>query len=182
MKKLLLILICLIVFSGVGYAQKYSTRSGKVSFEASVPSFEEVAATNKVVSVILDTHAGKLAALTLMKGFRFKVALMEEHFNENYVASDTYPKATFKGEIQGYDKSKLTDQSLHWNILGDLTLHGKTKKIEIKDATVYLKNNVVYVKGNFEVAPADFDIKIPSLVSKKIADTISVSLDFELKQ
>ena len=78
---------------------KYLTKTGTVNFEASVPSFEEVKASNNSVTAILNTENGEFAALALVKGFRFKNALMEEHFNENYAESDKYPKAVFRGKI-----------------------------------------------------------------------------------
>ena len=83
--------------------QKYLTKTGQISFEASVPSFEEVAAKNNSVTAILNTENGEFAALVLVKAFRFKNALMEEHFNENYAESHLYPKATFKGKIKDYN-------------------------------------------------------------------------------
>ena len=89
-------------------AQKYATKTGSLKFEASVESFEEVAAENKNTSAILESSTGEIAVLTLMKGFRFKIALMEEHFNENYVESDKFPKATFKGKVEDFDASKLS--------------------------------------------------------------------------
>ena len=91
-------MICLFVGNLI-FAQKMITRSGEIKFEASVPAFEPVAATNNSVSAVLDRSNGEFAALALMKAFKFKVPLMEEHFNENYIESSKYPKATFKGKI-----------------------------------------------------------------------------------
>ena len=98
------ILSLLIVISLSSFAQtKMFTKSGKISFEASVPAFEEVKAKNESVTCVLNPSTGEIASLALIKGFRFKVALMEEHFNENYIESDTYPKAIFKGKIDNFD-------------------------------------------------------------------------------
>jgi polyisoprenoid-binding protein YceI len=163
------------------YAQKYTTKTGVVKFEASVPSFEEVSGENKTASALIDTSNGDIAVLALMKGFRFKVALMEEHFNENYVESDTYPKATFKGKITGFDLAKLTAAGGNYTITGDLTLHGKTKKIT-DTAKISKSGDKVVVSGGFEVAPADFDIKIPAVVSKKVADKVTVSYSLTLSK
>lgn len=161
------------------YAQKYSTKTGVVKFEASVPSFEEVAGENKTVSAALDTGTGDIAVLALMKGFRFKVALMEEHFNENYVESDKYPKATFKGKVEGLDLAKVTAAGGNYTISGDLTLHGKTKKIT-DTAKISKSGDKIVVSGAFEVKPGDFDIEIPSVVSKKVADKISITYSLTL--
>src|SRR5258705_13300570 len=94
--------VFLMMFFFVGniiFSQKMITRTGEIKFEASVPSFEAVAAVNNSVSAILDESNGEFVALALIKAFKFKVPLMEEHFNENYIESSKYPKATFKGNI-----------------------------------------------------------------------------------
>ena len=161
------------------YAQKYSTRTGTVSFEASVASFEEVAAENKSASAIVNAANGDMAVLALMKGFRFKVALMEEHFNENYAETSKYPKATFKGKIANFKVDKLTATPSEFTITGQLTLHGTTKQVTSK-AKISRSGNTITITGNFSVKPSDFDIEIPSVVSKKIAETIVISYNFSL--
>ncbi|MES2488043.1 MAG: YceI family protein [Bacteroidota bacterium] len=161
------------------YAQKYTTKTGVVKFEATVPSFEEVAGENKTVSAAFDTGTGDIAVLALMKGFRFKVALMEEHFNENYVESDKFPKATFKGKVEGFDLAKLAAAGGSYTISGDLTLHGKTKKVT-DTAKITKQGDKLVVSGAFEVKPADFGIEVPAVVSKKVADKISITYSFTL--
>lgn len=168
-----------VLLTTTAYAQKYSTRTGNLKFEASVPSFEEVAAENKAASAVLESSKGELAVLALMKGFRFKVALMEEHFNESYVESDKYPKATFKGKIEGFDITKLTAEGKLFTITGDLTLHGKTKKIT-DTAKISKTGDTVTIVGSFEVKPADFDIEIPKLVSKKVAEKVTITYNLAL--
>lgn len=160
------------------YAQKYITKTGNIKFEASVASFEEVAAENKTVSAVLDASTGELAVLALMKGFRFKVALMEEHFNENYMESDKFPKATFKGKIEDFDILKIANVK-SFKISGELTLHGTTKKITTT-AKISKTGNTIVLDGNFDVKPEDFNIEIPKIVSKKVADKIQVSYNLSL--
>jgi hypothetical protein len=174
-------LIAVLLISASFYGQKYSSRTGNLKFEASVPSVEEVAAENKTASAVLETSTGDLAALALMKGFRFKVALMEEHFNENYVESDKFPKATFKGKIEGFDISKLTAEPKTFTITGDLTLHGKTKKIT-DVAKISRSGNIITIIGSFDVKPADFDIEIPKLVSNKVAEKIAITYNLQLSK
>lgn len=161
-------------------AQKYKTRTGTIAFEASVPSFEEVAASNNQASSIVDADQGTIAVLALMKGFRFEVALMEEHFNENYVDSDTYPKATFKGKIADFNAKKLNATPTTYTISGQLTLHGVTKPVT-STATISKEGDALLVKGSFTVTPEDFNIDIPGIVSEKIAKDISVSYQLPLK-
>ncbi|MCD9577038.1 YceI family protein [Flavobacterium soyae] len=174
-------IILLFLFVGIFQvsAQKYATKTGNLKFEASVPSFEEVAAENKNTSAILDSGTGDIAVLTLMKGFRFKVALMEEHFNENYVESDKFPKASFKGKIEDFDASKLSSAAKAVKISGDLTLHGKTKKITV-NAKISKSDDKITVTGSFEAKAEDFAIEIPKLVSKKVADKVNVNFNLPL--
>lgn len=162
-------------------AQKYITKNGNVKFEASVPSFEEVAAESKSTSAVFDTSTGDFAALTLMKGFRFKIALMEEHFSENYVESDKYPKASFKGKIEDFDASKITASEKTVTITGDLTLHGVTKKVS-STAKISKSGTAYKITGSFTVKPEDFGIEIPKIVSKKVADKVSVDYNFLLNK
>ncbi|MDH7448062.1 YceI family protein [Aquimarina sp. 2201CG14-23] len=176
--KNIIFLLFLYISVGVFAQEKYLTKKGTINFEASVPSFEEVKAKNSTVTAILNADNGEFAALALMKGFRFKNALMEEHFNENYIESDEYPKAVFKGKFIDFDKSNIKNEYL---IKGTLTLHGKSKDIEVK-GTVSKDDDTISVSSSFITKPEEFDIKIPSIVSKKIADDISVSLNFSLKK
>ncbi|HJS01288.1 MAG TPA: YceI family protein [Flavobacterium sp.] len=178
MKKTITLLT--LIFCFLGFSQdKKSTKTGEITFEASVPSFEEVKATNKGVSCILNTQTGEIAALALVKGFRFKVALMEEHFNENYIESGKYPKAIFKGKIENFDASKLTDAPQKFTINGTLVIHGKTKNIT-SVALIKKSASKIEIDTNFSVQPEDFDIKIPSVVSKKVAKTVDVKCHFSL--
>ena len=175
------IIVLLFLFVGILHvsAQKYATKTGNLKFEASVESFEEITAENKNTSAILESSTGEIAVLTLMKGFRFKIALMEEHFNENYIESDKFPKATFKGKVEDFDASKLSSTPKAFKISGDLTLHGKTKKI-ISSAKILKSGDKITITGNFDVKPEDFDIEIPKLVSKKVSEKIKVNFSFGL--
>jgi len=174
-------LIVFLVFFGCiaqSFGQKYFTKTGTLNFEGSVEAFEPVKASNKTTTAILDVSTGKLAVLGLVKGFRFKNALMEEHFNENYMESDTYPKATFSGIVDGFSIENISTKK-EYTVEGDLTIHGKTKKVT---ATISIVENkgTIDITTNFSVAPGDFDIEIPSVVSEKISDTINISASFNL--
>lgn len=180
MKKTLITCICLI-FTSVMFSQKMITRSGEIKFEASMPAFEEVAAKNNTASCIFDKATGDLAVLALVKAFRFKVPLMEEHFNENYIESDKFPKATFKGKVINFDASKLSAGKTSFDIEGDLTLHGITKKVKTKITFVQSGDNLL-ATCSFNVKPNDYNIKIPSVVKSKIAETVKIDLKFDLQK
>lgn len=175
MKNLTVFFLFLIATVAIGQ-EKYITKKGVINFEASVPSFEEVKAKNSTVTAILNLDSGQIAALALMKGFRFKNALMEEHFNENYIESDDFPKATFKGKLIDFDKNDIKKE---YQIKGTLTLHGKSKEINIK-GVINKNGDAISITSSFKTKPEEFDIKIPGIVSKKIAEDILVSLDFSL--
>jgi len=181
MKTTYTLLALLLLLTGSAHSQKYTTKTGNLKFEASVPSFEEVAADNKTASAALETSTGELAVLALMKGFRFKVALMEEHFNESYAETDKFPKATFKGKIEGFDASKLNATGKTFTITGDLTLHGKTKKMT-DIATISKSGNIITVSGNFTVKPQEFGIEIPKMVSKKVAEQVKIVYNLSLSK
>lgn len=180
MKKILILAMGLLIGNAT-FAQKVITKTGEVKFEASMPSFEEIAGTNNSASCVLDKSTGDVAALVLIKGFKFKAPLMEEHFNENYMESDKFPKATFKGKILNFDASKLSATKTAYDVEGDLTIHGVTKKIKTK---IMLSNSgqKVAAAANFSVKPQDYNIQIPALVKEKIAENAKIALNFLLEQ
>lgn len=180
MKKIMITCICLILSLAV-FSQKVITRSGEIKFEASMPAFEEVAAKNNTVSCVFDTSTGEIAVLALVKAFRFKVPLMEEHFNENYIESDQFPKSTFKGKVANFDVSKITSGKATFDVEGDLTLHGVTKKVKTKITFVQSGEKLIST-CIFKVKPIDYNIKIPSVVKSKIAETVEINLKFELEK
>ncbi|WP_291131655.1 YceI family protein [Flavobacterium sp. UBA7682] len=179
MKNLCFLLLCL-VLSGTLQAQKMITRSGELKFEASMPAFEEVAATNTTASCIFDKASGDFVVLALVKAFRFKVPLMEEHFNENYIESSSFPKATFKGKVLNFDASKGAMTKGTYDVEGDLTLHGVTKKIKAK-ITFTPANGKLVANSSFNLKPQDFGIKIPNVVKSKVSDNVKVYLNFALE-
>jgi hypothetical protein len=180
LKNLTILTICLFV-ANVTFAQKMITRSGEIKFEASMPAFEEIAAKNNTASCIFDVSTGEIAALALVKAFRFKVPLMEEHFNENYIESDQFPKATFKGKVANFDVSKVASVKATFDVEGDLTLHGVSKKVKTKMTFVQSGEKLIST-CTFKVKPIDFNIKIPTIVKSKIAETVEVNLKFELEK
>ena len=150
--KLVCVLFTFISF--LGFAQeKYLTKTGLLSFEASVASFEEIKATNTNVTSIFNASNGQFAALALVKGFRFKNALMEEHFNENYAESDQYPKAIFKGELADFSLENIQNT---YSITGTLSFHGVTKPIKNVSVEITPSKNSFNFKGSFEITRDEF--------------------------
>ena len=179
MKNITFLILVLFSISATGQS-KYLTRTGLLAFEASVPSFEEVAAKNNSVTAILNTENGDFAALALVKAFRFKNALMEEHFNENYAESDSHPKATFKGKIKNFSFNDLSASDQIKQLNGSLTFHGVKKEIKNIPISIKVVDNKIILYGNFTVLVSDFDIEIPNIVANKLSDEVLVAFNFEL--
>ncbi len=180
MKRILIVVLSLLAGEAM-FSQKLMTRSGEIKFDASMPDLVEIAGTNSGASCIFDESTGEFVALALVKSFKFKSPLMEEHFNENYMESSKFPKSTFKGKILNFDASKLSGTKSSYDLEGDLTIHGVTKKIKTKVTLVESAGKVV-ATSNFTVKCKDYAIEIPSLVKEKFAENIKVSLDFPLEK
>lgn len=178
MKNLLLILTSLL-FSNLLLAQKYSSKTGKVTIEASVPMFEDVFAQDDSNVVVLNADNGEMASVSVVKNFRFKVKLMEEHFNESYAETAQYPKATFKGKVVGFDKTKLSANPQKVTVQGILNFHGVDRNVS-SAATISAKDGKIYLKGNFVAKSADFKVTIPKMVMKKVAENVNVEYNYTL--
>ncbi len=154
----------------------YMTRSGQVSFYSKTP-LENIEAVNNEVTSMLNTSSGEIVFAVLVKSFRFEKALMEEHFNENYMESDKLPKSTFQGKITNLSGVDFTKEgSYPVDVEGDLTIHGVRQSVATSGHLVVAKGKIA-LKGVFTVKPADYKIQIPSLVSEKIASTIDVTIN-----
>jgi len=150
----------------------YMTKTGKVSFYSRAKSPEKVEADNNEVSSIMNTQTGDMVFAILMKSFHFESALMEEHFNENYLESNKFPKSTFKGKIinlSTVDFSK--DGAYPVTAEGDLTIHGVTKKVS-STGSLTIKAGKISAFSKFHVKLKDFNISIPSLVANKVSEEI----------
>lgn len=175
MKKIFTILF-LVGMLGTAQTERYFTRTGSVQFEGSVASFEPIEAIHKSVTIVIDAQTGDLASLALMKGFEFPIALMQEHFNENYVESDQYPKTTLKGRLNDFSFATLGDHIDHtFTFTGDLELHGVKRGITFP-VTIKESNGSLLLQSEFSVRPEDYLIEIPSVVSNKIADLIEIKV------
>lgn len=176
MKKIIFIILSIIVQNS--FAQKeMTTSSGVVNFEASVPLFEEVAATNKNASCALNTKNGAFTSVIQMKEFHFKLSLMEEHFNEKYLETDHYPQATFKGTIEGFNWNIIDSNPREFKLKGELKIHGKIKKINTVVALRKLDHKLEII-SNLNVNIKDFNIKIPEILSMKVAENVTIKSEF----
>jgi len=172
-------ILLFLLLSQLVSAQKFITRNGVTEFKASVNAFEPVEAINNSTTAIL-TSDGTVASQLFISAFKFKVALMQEHFNENYMESDQYPKATFKGEISNFNSEEI-DSSKEYFLKGILKIRDISKEVKIP-VSMNKVGEVINLKGSFIVAPNDFDIEIPTIVRKKIADKIKISINYDFSK
>lgn len=167
------LLFCFLCITILSSQERYLTKNGKITFFSSA-TIENISAENNQVLSIVDASNGKMAISILMKSFQFEKALMQEHFNENYVESDKFPKATFKGEILNFSAIKDSTRVI---VKGMLTVHGVSKEISI-ESTINKVENAILMNGEFFINLSDFDIKIPSIVKRNIAKKIKVNFNF----
>ena len=178
MKNSLIVAVVLsVVFSSVSIGQtKYFSRNGKVIFNSDAP-LEKIDAVNKKASSVIDTESAAIQFSVLMKAFEFKKALMQEHFNENYVESDKFPKAIFKGTITNIDEILWgKDGKYEAKISGEMTLHGITKPKDVV-GTIMIENGKVRGSSNFDIKLSDHEIGIPKVVQGKISENVQVDVD-----
>lgn len=182
MKKILIVtLVSCAGFSSL-QAQKYFTKNGTIGFDATSPSSpERIEGKNRSATCVLDTQNGAIQFAVLMKGFAFERALMEEHFNENYVESNKFPRAEFRGKVKDIEQVDVSkDGTYTVKVKGDLTLHGKSKEVETT-GKLTVKGGRISATAAFTVKLSDFDISIPGLVADKVSKTASISVDCSLE-
>ena len=181
MKKLVLICLATVMAFTSIQAQKYFTREGKITFHSDAP-VEKIEATNNSGTSVIDLESSRMEFAVLIKAFQFEKALMQEHFNENYMESSKYPKATFKGKIANMGAINFSkDGTYEANITGDLTIHGVTKPIETK-GQFEVKGGKISGHSTFVVAVADYNIEIPNVVKDNIAKEVKIEVDCDYQE
>lgn len=170
------LIILALSLTGMLHAQKYMTREGKVHFFSDAP-MEDIEAVNEQMSSILNAENGDFAFLVPIKGFIFEKALMQEHFNENYLESGQYPNASFKGKIENIDEIDLEkDGTYPAQLKGIMEIHGVKQEMS-EEVTLTVKDGKVSIEAKFNARPKDYKIKIPSGKKDNIADLIEVTVN-----
>ena len=171
-------LICLVLFTlfvQVLSSQVFFTRSGQITFLSEAP-LETIEAHNSKVTSVLDTKTGNIEFAVLIKAFSFEKALMEEHFNENYMESSKYPKAVFKGRIDNIDHMDFAKQNTYEaSISGTMNIHNVTREITVQGT--FTSAESINGSARFEIALADYDIQIPKVVADNISKTVDINVD-----
>lgn len=180
MKQVAFILILSLIFFSAN-SQKYMTKSGYIGFYSHTP-MEDIKADNNQVASILDVATGDFVFQVLIKSFRFEKALMEEHFNENYMESEKFPKSVFKGKITNISSVDFKKTGIYEvTIEGELTIHGVTKTVSTK-GTIEVTSVGINADSKFVIVPEDYKISIPRVVRDKIAKNLEVTVSVKLTQ
>jgi hypothetical protein len=174
MKRLLLVAFFLNIILAAN-AQKYMTKNGFIGF-FSHTAMEDIKGDNNQVAAVLDISTGDMVFQALVKSFHFDRALMEEHFNENYMESDKFPKSTFKGKITNLSSVNFSKNGTYdVTVEGDLMIHDVTNKISTK-GTIEVITGGINANAKFNIVPEDYKIIIPGVVREKINKNLEVTV------
>ncbi|MBS1650663.1 MAG: YceI family protein [Bacteroidetes bacterium] len=158
-------------------AQIYVADKCKISF-FSQAKLENIDATNTITKPVFNAANGNFAIKASQTAFNFKSALMQEHYNENYIESEKYPFATFTGKInETVNYSSTTAQNI--TMTGTLDMHGVNLPRTI-EGTLIAKDGKIILESKFDVKLSDYKIKVPSLYIEKIAEVVQVTFYTEL--
>jgi len=179
-KNSLFLIVALVGFFNLN-AQKYVDKAGSVKFFSTAP-LEDIEAKSTQVSSVIDASTQEIVALVMMRSFVFPNSLMQEHFNENYIESELYPKATFKGKLTDFNKLAKTPGLLQKiKLSGEMNLHGVTKPFETVAEITWVDDKSFKGRAVFKIKLADYNIEIPTMVFQNIAEIVDVTLDLNFK-
>lgn len=181
LKRRLIIAMGLLITASLSFAQdKYFTKTGKIEF-FSKATMEDIQATNKTVIGVLDTKTGAIQFEVQMKGFEFRKQLMQQHFNEDYVESDKYPKGEFKGSIVNNSEINYAkDGAYTAKVKGKLTIHGITKDI-VTTASLKIDGGKIEAASEFSILISDYKMSIPALVKDRVSNSIKITVNCSLE-
>ncbi len=177
MKKLYSIACLIIIFTaGLHTAgNRYFTRSGVIGFVSATPLID-IAGENKAVTSFLDIKTGEVVFSVFIKDFKFKLALAEEHFNENYMYSEKFPQSRFKGKITNINSIDLTKDGIYIvGVEGQLTIKDRTNSVAAK-GTLTVKDGKIEARSEFSVQLKDYNIEVPKIVDDKVAKVIPITV------
>ncbi|RTQ49241.1 YceI family protein [Hymenobacter gummosus] len=175
MRRLFTLCAALLLAGPLLAQQRYTTRSATIDFFSDAP-LEDIAAKNSQVTAAIDLLSQQMAFVATMKEFVFPDGLMQAHFNENFVESEKYPRATFSGRILNLPDNGLPNSGVvAVEVEGDLTIHGVKRRVRVPGTLEMLDKQLV-AKAKFNVAPADYKIDVPALIKEHIAKSVAITV------
>jgi hypothetical protein len=180
MMKKILILFLLILSQAASPAagNRYFTKTGYISFISATPLID-IEGTNNRVASFLDIKTGEMVFMVFIKDFKFRLALAEEHFNENYMYSGKYPQSKFKGKITNIESADLTKEGTYFvAVEGDLTIKDRTNPVKAT-GSLEVKDGKIIANSKFTVLLKDYNIEVPKIVEDKVAKEIPITIRME---
>ena len=174
MNKILLLIAFGLFFFSAGAQNRFFTKDAKINFNSSTP-LEDIIAESNQATTFIDIDKNEVVFSVLTTSFKFRRALMEEHFNENYMESPKFPKAKFNGKIITSIDWK-SEKLITADVKGQLTMHGVTKEVSFKVQITPGKSKIV-ATAELKITPEMFNIAIPSAVRDKIAKEVTIKID-----
>lgn len=180
MKSTTILIGILLAAPTIACGQKYVTKNGLIRFYSDAP-LEKIEAINNQVNAALDTETGEFVFQVLMKSFLFEKALMQDHFNENYIESDRYPNSMFVGKIINLSEINFQKNgSYNVRVEGKLTIHGVTRDIS-QEGAFKISEGKITARSVFPIKLKDYNVRIPNAVVNNISETIEITVDATLE-
>lgn len=176
MKRNCLIILVLCVAAFQLEAQSFLSRNGTVSFYSDA-AMEKIEAHNHQVITKMDVTTGQMSFAILIKAFQFEKQLMQQQFNQDYLESQTYPKASFQGKIQNLNNINFEqDGTYPITVRGILNLHGVSREVEEK-GTITVGSGQIRLNAKFWIVLSDYNVKRPAILKDKIAKDVLVEVN-----
>lgn len=176
MKKFLILIFFAAGFLNSGFSQTYVTKNGMIRFYSDAP-LEKIEAVNRTVNVALLTPTGDFFFKVLIKSFNFEKAMMQQHFNEDYLESDKYPEATLLAKVTNLkDINFKKDGTYPAVVEGKLTIHGQTQMVK-QNGTFEIRNGAVTAKAKFNILLADYNVSVPNTLVNNISKSLEITVE-----
>lgn len=166
-----------------GISTQYSNAQKQLSTKNAVIRFvakddKDIDAINNKAVARLESN-GSLSFIMLLKDFHFENDLMQDHFNEDYVESDKYPRAFFNGQITNFKTVNLTkDGKYPVQVSGNMQVHGTNKNVQT-NGILEVSGKTIKANAKFTVRLKDFNIG--GLMIKMVADEIDIDVNATLQ-
>lgn len=151
----------------------YVCKNARITLYSSAP-IEDIKAETSTGASVYNAASGELDFSVPIRSFQFDKSLMQEHFNSDYMESDKFPRAIFKGKVENHIDIAI-DGTYPVKVAGQLTVHGVTQSRTIP-GTISIKNGVVSMTSEFMVKCTDHHIDIPQIVFHHIAESIKINV------